>query len=78
MKRKHFTEPIKSKDEHDEVMEFCIQQTVRVAKVSREEAVRRMKDLFTSGELKDYLPTNPMFQLIVDKYMLNQHKSREN
>ena len=78
MKHKHYSKPIESKEEASQVREWLVSETVRVAKVSREEAAKRMDDLFKSGELSGYLPTNPMFQLIVDKYMLNRHRTNEN
>ena len=61
--------PIKSQKEANDVKEFLINETLKVQKISREQAAKRIDALLDSGELDGLDPSGVLFAMIVDKYM---------
>ncbi len=63
------TEPIKSQEAADRVFEFLVKVTIKIMKVDRPQAEKRIVRLLESGDLKGLHFEDTKFQMIVDSYM---------
>ena len=61
--------PIQSNNEAEVVFNFLVNETIKVKKIDREQAEKRIRKFLDSGRGNGLTPNDEAFQMIVDYYM---------